>query len=81
MDYGKIITNYRTKKGESLRALVEELNRHVKGYAFNAMTLNRMEKNLCDMPRYYLYFKQIAESADGDLKKLASDILAEMDRK
>jgi len=81
MDYGKIITNYRTKKGESLRALVEELNRHVKGYAFNAMTLNRMEKNLCDMPRYYLYFKQIAESADGDLKKLASDILAEMDQK
>ncbi len=81
MDYGKIITGYRNANDKSLRALAEDLNRHVKGYAFNAMTLNRMEKNLCDMPRYYLYFKQIAESADGNLKKLAEDILAEMDKK
>ena len=80
MDYGKIITGYRNANDKSLRALAEDLNRHVKGYTFNAMTLNRMEKNLCDMPRYYLYFKQIAESADGDLKKLAEDILAEMDK-
>ena len=80
MDYGKIITDYRSANGQSLRALAEDLNHHVKGYAFNAMTLNRMEKNLCDMPRYYLYFKQVAEGADGDLKKLAEDILAEMDK-
>ena len=80
MDYGKIIIGYRNANGQSLRALAEDLNRHVKGYAFNPMTLNRMEKNLCDMPRYYLYFKQVAEGADGDLKKLAEDILAEMDK-